>query len=205
MEVIKLTKKNFEEVLKKSSQALKQGKVLIYPTDTSYGLAALAYNSRAINKIYKVKGRSFKAAVSVIAPSFKEAKKLVKWTPAVQRKFGKYLPGALTVVLPLRMKESHLLKLSANTGWLGIRMPKHDFALRLAEMAGGPITSTSANLSGDPDTYNLKDVIEKFRKQKYKPDLIIDAGILKKIKPSTVVKFDAGKTIVLREGPVVIK
>ena len=208
MKVILLKPKNFSEVVREAARALRAGKIVVYPTDTSYALGAVATNKRAIAKIYKIKEREFKKPVHVMVSSLNAAKKLVRWTPLAEKKFRKHLPGALTPVLELKSKNKDLFRLTAETGYLGIRIPKHRFGLALAKAVGAPITATSANpsarLSGGFDPYSVKDIESQFRNKKFKPDLIVDAGILKKNKPSTVAKLENGVLTVLRQGPVVL-
>ncbi len=95
--------------------------------------------------------------------------------------------------------------LSTGTNFLGVRIPKNKFVLDLAKLVNAPITATSAGISkehGGFDAYSAKDVALQFAGKKHKPDLIIDAGKLKKTKPSTLVKIYEGKLEILRQGPV---
>jgi len=182
--------------------ALKSGKVIAYPTDTSYGLAVDATNVAAIKKLYKVKGRNFNKPVHIIPPTIAAAKKIVQWDKAAEKLAKKFFPGALTLVLGLRVKGLGFSLLSAKSGWLGIRMPKNDIALDLAKEFKKPITTTSANVSGQADCYSAADVLKQFSKQKFKPDIIINAGKLVKRKPSTVVKIHNNQIQILRVGPI---
>lgn len=208
MEVIKLTKSNIALVAKRAAIALKKGQVVVYPTDTSYGLGALASNRKAIERVYKIKHRNFNNPVHVLVPSLQAAKKLLVWNMTADKLAKKFLPGPLSIALPLNAKSSKSLilkKLSANTGYLGFRLPKNSFALKLAKLSGGPITATSANPSskvGGMDAYSAESVIQQFKNKKHKPDLIIDAGKLPRIKPSTFVKVDEFGLDILRAGPI---
>lgn len=205
MQIIKLSPKNFNETLGIAADALKRGKVVVYPTDTSYGLGALVSKPDAIAKVYRIKERGFNKPVHIFVPSTAAAKKYVRWNSIAQKLAKKFLPGPLSIALPLKYKNKTMQKLSAGTGFLGIRIADNDFALRLTKYAG-PITATSANpsarLSGGFDSYSAADVIEQFAKKKHKPDLVIDAGRLPKRKPSTFVKVTADRVEFLREGPV---
>jgi L-threonylcarbamoyladenylate synthase len=185
--------------------ALKQGKVLAYPTDTSYGLAVDAENIKAVKTLYQIKGRSFNKPVHVVVPSVAYAKKIVKWEKPASDLAKKFWPGALTLVLKLKMKSEKLKVLSANSGWLGIRMPKNQIALDLAKKLGRPITATSANVSGKSDCYSAEALIHQFQRKKFKPDFVINAGKLPKRKPSTVVKIDKGIIEILRQGSILKK
>jgi L-threonylcarbamoyladenylate synthase len=198
-------KTNHKKIIEACVKALKAGKTVAYPTDTSYGLAVDATNIKAIKKLYQVKGRSFNKAVSVVLPSVAYAKKIVKWDASVQKLAKKFWPGALTLVLGIKYKVlsiNTLQRLSARTGFLGIRMPKNHIALDLSGILKKPITATSANVAGEPDCYSAAEIIEQYKNQKHKPDIVINAGKLPKRKPSTLVKIDADKIEILRHGPI---
>jgi L-threonylcarbamoyladenylate synthase len=108
----------------------------------------------------------------------------------------------VTLVLPLTSKASSWKILSAKSGFIGLRMPKNNIALDLANILNRPVTATSANLAGQPDCYSAKEISGQFETEKYRPDIIIDSGKLPKRKPSTVVKIDKGEIEILRQGPV---
>ena len=208
MQVLKLNRKNKNEVLRQAVLALRAGKTVVYPTDTTYGLGALAANPKAVAKIYKIKVRNAKQPIHVLVPSLLYAKKILKWNKTAEKLARKFLPGPLSIVLPIKTKISSLKKLTARSGFLGIRLPKNGFAIELAKKLGAAITATSANpsahLAGGHDPYSARDVVKQFEKQKYKPDFVIDAGKLPKKKPSTFVKISSGgrKIEILREGPI---
>ncbi|MEK7161769.1 MAG: L-threonylcarbamoyladenylate synthase [Patescibacteria group bacterium] len=205
MVIIDYTKKRHKKIIYACVAALKQGKVLAYPTDTCYGLAVDVENAPAIKKLYKVKGRSFNKPVSIIPPSLFAVKKIVSWNKTAEKLAKKFLPGAITLVLSIQyqvLRKKAIQMLSAGTGELGVRMPKNNIALDLAKYLKTPITTTSANTSGKPEFYSAKDLLKQFSKAKFKPDIIINAGQLPKRKPSTIVKIDGNKTEVLREGSI---
>lgn len=206
MIILDYQKKYHSQLITAAVKALKLGKVVAYPTDTSYGLAADATNMAAVKKMYKIKQRGFNKPVHVVVPSISYAKKIVKWNKTATKLANKFWPGALTLVLPVGTSLGlSLRKLTAGTGFLGLRMPNNKFALDLAKSLGSPMTCPSANppsgVGGD-DSYNAQDIIRQFKLYKHKPDIIIDAGKLPKKKPSTLVKIDGEKIIVLRKGPV---
>lgn len=202
MVILNYQKKFHKFIIKSYVVALKQGKVLAFPTDTSYGLAADATNINAIKKLYRIKGRNFNKPVHVVVPSIAYAKKITIWNLAATKLSKNFLPGPLTLILPLKIKDKRLKILSANTGTIGIRMPKNKIALDLAKKLGRPITATSANLAGGADCYSAEEILGQFRKQKIKPDIIINAGQLQRRKPSTMVRVFDDVVKVLRVGPV---
>ncbi len=205
MIIIDYQKKIHKQIIHACALALKQGKVVAYPTDTSYGLAVDAGNVKAIKKLYRVKERQSGKPVHVIVPSLAYVRRVVKWNNTASKLAKRFWPGPVTLVLGLRAKGLGLSLLSARTGFIGIRHPKNHIAMDLAKYLGRPITTPSANppsgLGGD-DSYSAEDITRQFKNKKFKPDIIINAGQLPKRKPSTMVKIDGGKITILREGPV---
>ncbi len=184
---------------------LQAGGAVVYPTDTAYGLAVDATNEKAVKKLYKLKGRNFKKPIHVIPPSRGSLGKLVKLTAAAEALIANLMPGPLTLVLPLKAKGKSWQLLSAKTGTMGIRRPKNKTALDLAWGLGRPITTTSANVSDQPNCYSVVAVQKQFKNLKSKPDFYLDGGKLKKTKPSTVVLLGEGYAKILREGPITEK
>jgi len=205
MVIIDYSKEHAREIIISCAHALKKGKVIAYATDTSYGLAVDATNVSAVKKLYRVKGRKFNKPVHIIPPSLEYTKKIVQWNTDALRLAKKYWPGPLTLVLGLRAKGLGYRMLSAKSGFLGIRMPNNKAALALAKHLQKPITATSANISGKNDCYSAADVIAQFKKSKFKPDIIIDAGKLTRRKPSTVVKIENHRISILRPGQITQK
>jgi L-threonylcarbamoyladenylate synthase len=207
MIVIDYNKKQHKQIIHAVALALKHGKVVAYPTDTSYGLAIDPTRPTAIKKLYKIKLRSAKQPVHIVVGSVAQAKKYVHWNLHASKLVNKYWPGALSLVLPIKTRTGFVKSFSAGTGTLGLRMPKNIIALDLVKALGQPITATSANPSGKLakgyDSYSAEDVIEQFSKQTHKPDIIINAGALPKKRPSTLVKVSPqGEYEILRPGPI---
>lgn len=192
--------------VKSAVELLKQGKIVAYPTDTSYGLAVDVTNTFALKKFYKIKERGFDKPVHIVVPNISYAKQLVNWNQIAQKLAKAFWPGALTLVLELKDTKTNLTILTAKTGFLGLRMPDNQMALQLVKKLGAPITATSANpsahLSGGYDSYSPRDIIDQFKDKKFQPDAILDAGKLKKRKPSTLVKISDGGIEILRKGPI---
>ena len=194
-------------------KSLKAGKVIVYPTDTSYGFAVDAMNAKAVKKLYRLKGRNFGKPIHVVVASLAMAKKIAKFDRRAEKIFKKFLPGALTIVLAIKTPSNSPFErgrkisklLTAGTGKIGIRMPKNKVALELVEKFGRPITATSANISGKPATYSAQSIKKQFKYRKLKPDLILDAGRLPRVKPSTVLDLTGKRVKILRQGPVNLK
>jgi L-threonylcarbamoyladenylate synthase len=203
MIIFKYSKQQHNQIIQASVKALKQGKIIVYPTDTCYGLAVDVSNIKAIKKLYRLKGRNFNKPSSVVVPSVSSAKKIVKWGSLAQKLAKKFWPGAITIVLELRIKNQELRILTAKTNFLGLRLPKNKIALDLAKALNKPITATSANLAGKSECYSVDEIVQQFQHQKIKPDMMIDAGKLPFQKPSTLVKLDDARGVsILRLGPI---
>ncbi len=209
MIIIDYNLKLHRSIIKACVNALKQGKVVAYPTDTSYGIACDASSNRGVRRLYSAKERKFSQPVHVVVPSKVYAKKLVVWDTRAEKLARYFWPGPLTLVLPLRSNQKKFQRFTGGTGYLGLRMPNSKISLDLARVLKKPITATSANpsahLSGGYDSYSGDDVFQQFSKQKHKPDIIIDVGRLLKRKPSTLVKLTPDGFQILRKGPITEK
>lgn len=180
-----------------AAAAIRVGNLIIYPTDTVYGLGADACSDAAVRKVFDAKQRPPKTPLPIAVNSFEMARKIAESTPAAERLFERFLPGPLTMILTAKPKISKLV--TAGTGKIGIRVPNHPVALKLIEFVGGPITTTSANLSGKPSPCVVKDAIEQVGRS---VTLALDAGKCKLGVPSTVVDLASGHPKILREGPI---
>ncbi len=210
MIIVQYNKKHHQQIIHAINLALKHGKVVAYPTDTSYGLAVDPTNAVALKKFYAIKERSIKKPVHIIVSSVQQAKKYVQWNMSAEKLSKKFWPGQLTLVLPVKSKESFVKTFAASTGSLGLRMPKNLIALDLVKAFKKPLTATSANPAGAKrggyDSYSAEDIVKQFSKLKHKPDIIIDAGKLSKRKPSTLVKVVRENEFeILRTGPITKK
>lgn len=211
MEIRKSIRENIKSIVGKSAIDLSMGKTVVFPTDTSYGLAVDATKRKAVKRLYQIKGRSFKKPVHIVVASRAMAKQFVQWNSKADALAKSFWPGALTLVLPLskapfvNMAKGAFDRLTAGTGFLGVRMPDNKLALALAKNLKSPITATSANVSDQPDCYSIAEVLAQYKGKRNKPDIIIDTGTLLRNKPSTVVKIENGNVEILREGPITKK
>ena len=140
MKVIKLNKNNQRVVLAEAVSVLKKGGAVVYPTDTSYGLGVNALNSKALQKMYRIKERGANQPVHVVVPSLSYAKKLVVWNNTAAKLAQAFLPGPLSLALPLKSKNANLKKISSNR-YLGLRFPKNSFAHKMTALLKSPITA----------------------------------------------------------------
>lgn len=172
--------------------ALKKGEIIVFPTDTAYGLAGDFFKKAVLKKIYLIKNRPKNKKISLVAASLNQVKIFFYLSYEAERLARKYWPGPLTIILPLKK----------NRKLTGVRVPRQELARQISRHFKKPLTATSANLSGERECYDIQSVIRQFQNKKYQPDLIIDAGRLKKVKPSTLVMIENNKIRILREGPL---
>jgi L-threonylcarbamoyladenylate synthase len=196
MKILKVNSEKPEKaIIQKAAQILRLGGTVVYPTETLYGLAANIYDDTAVQKVFAVKQRSVEKRISVAFASLKQVERLAIFSKEAKALAKKFLPGPLTLILPLR-EEYYNISLVADTS-IGVRIPDNKVALSLLHETKFPITATSANLSGGKDPVEVKDV-EPIAD---KVDLILDGGRCKIGLPSTVVDATAGIRI-LREGAI---
>ena len=189
------------DVLRYAAERLLHGEVVAIPTDTVYGLAADPFNLSAVEEIYRVKGRPEVRALPILVNSLDRAMLLAREVPRnFLRLAEEFWPGALTLVVDA----SHRLplKVTANTGRIALRWPRSEVVARLIEEFDGPLTGTSANLSGSPPCTSAEDV---FRQLGDRLQVILDAGDTKSATPSTIVELHRDTWKILREGPISAK
>jgi len=194
-----------EESLGRAVEIIGGGGIVAHPTETCYGLACDLTNADAVERLFALKKRPTREPVSALFPSVDEAKKYVEWGEEAEKLARQYLPGPLTIVLPLRdvMEEGYppIVRLP-DQETLGIRVSSHPVAHELARKAGVPLSTTSANVHGKPSPYSAEDIREQFLHEHLRPDLILDGGVLPEASSSTVVLVKDGKLIVLRQGSI---
>jgi len=187
-----------KKVITGAVKIIKQGGVVMYPTDTAYGLAADIEGGAGIANIFKIKGRIKQKTLPLIAGSRAMADKYVNWTPMGKKLAKKFWPGPLTLVLESRISRKHIIKQSK----IAIRVPDNKIAQMISKKLGRPITSTSANISGKNECYSVAEFLNQAIGKKWLPDLILDAGKLPKRKPSTIVDATKDQIIVIRKGEI---
>ncbi len=185
------------KAIAKAAAAIRGGGLVVYPTETVYGLGADARSDEAVAKVFAAKVRPLESPISIAVGSAKMARKVAELTPAAEALLKKFTPGPLTIVLKAKPTVSRLL--TSSTGKVGIRVPNHPAALRLIESVGGPITTTSANVSGSPPPATVKEALGQLGER---VDLALDAGRCELRTPSTVVDLSTKHLKILREGPI---
>lgn len=182
---------------------LAAGGTVVMPTETAYGIAADPRSAKAVGAVYLAKGRPRRKPLPLIAASVADVRAAFNLRGAALALAKRHWPGPLTIVLPL--KSGVRMPAAAGERDGAVRVPKSAWARAIAAAAGGLITSTSANISGDATIYDPADVVRSFRGRRHAPALLIDAGPLPVRKPSTIVRPKRGMMEVLRQGAVKVK
>jgi L-threonylcarbamoyladenylate synthase len=186
------------ENLAEAVRILREGGVVAFPTETFYGLGADARNEAAVEKIFRIKGRDFKNPLPLIVATDRDVIPLVDEIPeAAQILMKAFWPGPLTLVF--WASSSVLPRLTANAGKIGIRVSSHPVARLLAGMLGGPLTATSANLSGGPECSSAEAVMDALDGLL---DTVVDGGATPGGKGSTVLDVTVFPPRILREGAI---
>ena len=184
-------------------ECLKNGGVVVFPTETSYGLAADAKNSEAVKRVFAIKGREAKKTPPLITASRAMTEKTIEMGPVLRKLAKKYWPGPFTVVAPVR-KEAGLAKevIRSEDRSAAVRVSSHPVACALARGLGRAIVATSANLAGAVSCYSIKAFKKQLGPQSIQPDVWLDAGVLPRRNPSALVAEKDGKISILRQGSI---
>jgi L-threonylcarbamoyladenylate synthase len=196
MRIIKLNL-NQAEIVREVTECLKNDGLVIYPTETVYGIGASAVSAKAIDKLLQYKGRREGKPLSIAVTNQQMAEKYVEINEQALKFYKNFLPGPFTVV----SKSKNIVdpRVNSEFGTLGIRIPDYPLIVEIVKNFGSAITSTSANASGKKRPYKIQDVFDNLsEKQKSLIDLVIDAGELPKNEPSVVVDTTLSTPIALR-------
>lgn len=192
MEILKTSIDKLDKnVIDEAIEVLAGGGVVLYPTDTVYGLGANIFNNRAVRRVFEIKRRSLLKPLSILL-SANEAINLVAEVSDSQREIiNSYFPGPYTFILKKRKTVPRVVTSGSN--FVGVRVPDNDIARNLATIF--PITTTSANLS---DKEVLSDPIEIAEQLDFEVDLVIDAGPLKSRRASVIVDLTTDEPKLIR-------
>lgn len=187
-----------DDELRTAAGILNNDGVVVLPTETVYGIGTNFLSDKGLNKLYELKNRPVNKPISVLISNKEMINKVAKNITERQWKvISKFFPGPLTIVLDKQDYLSDILTAGLNT--IGVRMPDNEIALKLIELVGVPIATSSANISGEPAFTNLSSIREVF---KDKIDYYIDGGDSKIGVASTVVRVTDDDVIILREGTI---
>lgn len=182
--------------ISKITDALKQGFLIIYPTETLYGIGADIYDQEAVKNVFRVKKRSYSKPLSVAVYGKKDIEKLSYFDESTEKLIDTFLPGPLTLVLNKKKVCPNLI--TGGLDKVGIRVPDNILTLKILKRFG-PLTCTSANIHGMKTPSKIKDIKKTLNSKKIK--FYIDEGSLPG-KASTVVDITSKKVKILREGVI---
>ena len=176
------------------SQKIKKGSLIIYPTDTVYGLGAIVTNEQSINNVYLAKSRSFTSPLIALLSSVDKVEEVAYVSDKNKELLDKlakaFWPGALTVILK---RKEHIPSIMVSGGdTIGVRIPNLDLAIKIIDLAGGILATTSANISGEATP-------------KSKVDILIDSGECKLGEASTIIDLTSDVPKILRKGAILIE
>lgn len=181
-----------DEDLEKAKKVIENGGLVVFPTETAYGIAADATNAFAVEKVYEAKDRPRSKGLTTIVDSLETAESYGDLSEEEKKVIKEFMPGPMTLVarksegLPPALNEDFVFRISSG-----------EVASRLAEV--GPITATSANISGEETSYSVQDISQALLDE---VDYVLDAGELEASETSSIVEINNGEVEVHREGPV---
>lgn len=200
MKILKINPHNPQkEAIREACHVLTSGGIIIYPTDTCYGIGADITNKRAFYRVYDIKKRAHNRPVSVIVKNEKQIENLAIINDHQKKYIARYFPGQVTLIF---------LTLDQDTfpfSSIGVRIPSYKITQMISESFNSPYVTTSANISDYPPAYEIGEFIKQLSVNGLKPDLILDAGKLTSNNLSTVVDLTSNKLKILRPGAVDIK
>jgi L-threonylcarbamoyladenylate synthase len=192
---IKLSLTDINKILE-IGEMIKKGGVIVYPTDTVYGIGGNPFLEDVVIRIKNIKQREEKAMPLLIS-NLEKAKELAYFNDFALKIANTFWPGPLTIVLKAKVKFSHYL--TGGRDSIGLRIPNHELALKIIEASGGVLIGTSANISGKPPAISIEDLDERIKSS---VDLVIDGGKCYLGKPSTVIEIINSKIKIIRVGAI---
>lgn len=190
-----------DESIPIAKKVLLSGGVIVYPTETVYGVGCIPTNGKAVNRVTFMKARGDKP-LPVLCSEAEMAFKLIKWNPMIDKLAEFFWPGPLTIVG--KLKEGVVLpyKVTCGTGKLAVRVPSFDWTLRLLREVNGFLIGTSANKSGYGAPVTLAQTLTRLGRD---ADLYVDGNETIYGKESTIVDVSEGRMVVLREGALPVR
>jgi len=199
MSILKCNSKELDEQTLKNisiaAEDLRNGKLVVYPTETVYGIAADIYNEKAVKNLYLQKKRPLDMPLSVAVRDKAMAENIALITRPVEKLIDAFMPGPLTIIT----KKTSVPDIVTSTSQkVGIRIPDNEIALKLTEEVG-PIITTSANVHSKPDAVSVEAAVEDFGDN---VSTYLDAGRCSLGKPSTIVWIDGDSIEIMRQGTI---
>lgn len=187
------------EKIKQAAKLIKQGKLVSFPTETVYALAADANNSKAVEAIYRLKGRNADKPLALLLADIDLAQSIVELNEAARKLAAEFCPGPITFVLKKHKGSKLAANLNEGIDTIAVRIPDHEIALSILRKAGCPVVATSVNPSGQPSAISAAEVEGYFSGR---IDYLLDGGDCTIGIASTVVDLTGSSPKILREGSI---
>jgi len=199
MKIVKCDNGTNESAILGAAEEISAGNLIVYPTETVYGVGADIFNQVAVKNVYLAKNRPFDMALSVAVSDKKMMERVAVLDENAEKLIKAFLPGPLTLIIEKQPEVSDLV--TAVSKKVGIRMPDHPVAIEIIKRTG-PIVATSANLHSNPDATTIDEAVKDFGS---KISMYVDAGPSKLKKPSTIVWIMNNEVEIVRQGAISIK
>ncbi len=195
MKVLKATAKN----ILVASKVVREGGLVIYPTDTVYGLGCDPFNINAVRKVFQVKGKR-KKPLPVLASEIKFVNRIAVLSEKAREIASRFWPGQLTLVVPKRTELPDIVTCGLDS--VGVRIPAHEVAIQLIDLSGGLLIGTSANKTGEKPPRSVEEAVQQLGED---VDIILDGGTTTIGIPSTIIDLTMEKPKVIREGAIKVE
>ncbi|MEM1569591.1 MAG: L-threonylcarbamoyladenylate synthase [Candidatus Bathyarchaeia archaeon] len=190
MKILKVSEVGFEKAVEEAVRTLTNGGIVVYPTETCYGLAAAIDEVEAVRRVYLVKHRPLNRPLTILVANVRMWSMYAHLTQEAMKLIRRFLPGPLTIVLWKKPTVPDVV----NPIRIGARISSHPLAQAIVEALGKPITATSANIHGETEPYSIKDAVSDV-------DLVLDFGELPRNPPSTIVDLTVKPPLIQRARP----
>jgi L-threonylcarbamoyladenylate synthase len=188
---------NHSGAIAATAELLKQGQLVVYPTDTLYGIGADTSDQSAIRRLYQAKGRPLHKGIPILLADLTDVDKVAHHLPAMAQDFAeRFWPGPLTLIVPKRPDLPAII--SPNDG-IALRIPRNAVARELIRLAGGAVATSSANLSGHPPACTG---VQAMADLQGKVAAVLDGGSCPEGLASTIVDCRGDQPILVRHGPI---
>jgi L-threonylcarbamoyladenylate synthase len=193
--VITVTQDNYSS---RAAAVIISGGIAAIPTETSYGLAVDPFNAGSLERLFEIKRRPPTKPILVLIDEADRLARLVREVPeSFKPLMDRFWPGPLTLIFPAKPDLPSLL--TAGTGTIGVRISSNRSASEICRQAGGMITATSANVSGEQPAWSAEQLISSFSNS---IELIVDGGDLEQVPPSTVIRSENDEVVLIRPGRI---
>ncbi len=195
MQVFDWTKEIKEDELRIVTKALDEDKLIVFPTETVYGIAGNALNVEVIDKLFQAKKRDYSKPFSLMLSDINKIKDIAYVSADEEKIINKFMPGPITLILKKKDCISDLATASRDT--VGVRIPDHFIALSILKSIDYPLATSSANISGSVNNSNIEDIINDLENY---VDIFIKGNISSNLLASTVAQIKDNEVNILRNG-----